>query len=114
MPRCCCMGWPSWYWPRRCSTSRSSGPPLVAVALEELAGALGAVGAGRVGLRLAMVALPAAQDRIDPAPGRLDLVAAHEQRRVTLDHVQQQALVGLPATVRMEGLGQVQIQFHRL
>ena len=38
---------------------------------------------------------PCFEDRVGPHPGRLDLVAAHEQLLRAADHVHQQALVGV-------------------
>ncbi|MNR45248.1 hypothetical protein D3C85_1640740 [compost metagenome] len=73
-----------------------------------------AVGTGRVGPGRLEVLLPAVEDRVDPGPGRLDLVTAHEQRRVAFEHIQQQPLIGVPATGLAEHLGQVEVQFHRL
>ena len=45
----------------------------------------------------AVVVRPGVQDRLDPAPGLLLLVAAHEQVEPAGDHVEQQALVGADA-----------------
>ena len=38
---------------------------------------------------------PGLADRIDPAPGRIQFVAAHEQREIALDDIRQQSLVGI-------------------
>ena len=55
------------------------------------------------------LAPPPVQDRVDPAPGRGDLVLAHEQRRVAAHHVHQQPLVGV-AVADGEALGVAQVQ----
>ena len=58
--------------------------------------------------------LPGLADRVDPAPGRLDLVAAHEQRLVAADHdVHQQALIGV-GVADAEGLGEAHVERHML
>ena len=43
---------------------------------------------------------PGLQDRVDPAPRRLDLVAAHEQRLVAADDVHEQPLIGVRRRAR--------------
>ena len=54
----------------------------------------------------------ASQDRLDPAPGLLLLVAAHEQVELAGDRVEQQALVAADAVLR-EGLVEVEVEEHR-
>src|SRR5690606_30735032 len=87
----------------------TSVPPVPALAFDELVGLFRAVAAGRVGTWFAVVTMPATQNRVDPAPGCFHLVAAHEQRRVALDDIEQEALVGLPAAAAAERMREVQI-----
>ena len=66
-------------------------------------------------MRMGIVVLPAGDDRIDPGPGLLDLVAMHEQRLVAADHVGEQALVGVRrALVEGSGIAQVELARHDL
>ena len=81
------------------------------MSLQQVLELLRAIAARCIGTWALVVLLPALDDRVDPLPGRFHLVTAHEQGRVTLDHVQQQPLVGFPAALLVEGIGQVQIQF---
>ena len=83
--------------------------PREAVARHQRAGRRRAPGAGRVRPRAAAVALPGSQDRLDPAPGLLLLVAAHEQVQPAGDRIEQQALVGADAFGR-EGLVEVEVE----
>src|SRR4051812_44450554 len=53
---------------------------------------------GRIWTRMVRTAGPGFQDRLDPAPGGLDLVAAHEQGRIAAHRVHQQALIGVGET----------------
>src|ERR1700728_659894 len=50
--------------------------------------------------------------RIDPAPCRVELVAAHEQREIALDDIGQQSLIGMQLR-RLYALCHVQPQIHR-
>src|SRR5665213_1286207 len=70
-----------------------------------------APGSRRVRLRRVPRFLPGFRDRVDPRPRRLDLVAAHEQRLVAADHVEQQPLVGVRAA-RTELLGEAHVERH--
>ena len=56
----------------------ASTPPLAALMFDQLMSLLRAIGTGRIGPRFTVMALPAAQDRVDPVPGGFHLVAAHE------------------------------------
>ncbi len=61
-------------------------------------------GAGGIGPGASCLALSQAfADRVDPRPGRLDFVAAHEQRLVAADDIDQQPLIGLGRAL-VEGL----------
>ena len=71
------------------STRRHERPPRVTGA-EEAVLAGGAVAAGDVVLGRA--GLPRLEDRVDDAPGPLDLVEAQERRVVAFEHVEQQRL----------------------
>lgn len=62
---------------------------MPAVTLQQVLQLFRPIAAGRVGARALVVLVPALQDRVDPLPGRLHFVAAHEQRRVAFDHVEQ-------------------------
>src|SRR3989338_1339256 len=81
--------------------------PFAPSQLQQTLGLLRAVAAGGVGAWLLVVLLPALEYRVDPAPGGFHLVAAHKQGRVALDDIQQQAFVGIPAPLLVEGVGQV-------
>ena len=70
-----------------------------------------APGAGRIGPRAGGVGAPVLQDGLDPAPGLLLLVAAHEQVEAVVDHVQQQALVGAHA-LGAEALVEVEVEVN--
>ena len=85
---------------------------MPAVTLQQVLQLLRTIATGRIGTRALIVLVPALQNRVDPLPGGLDFVAAHEQRRVAVDHVEQQALLGVPAALLAEGIGQVEIQLH--
>src|SRR5690349_20658588 len=67
--------------------------PAVAVSLGQSDRGRGPPGAGRIRLHQLARRAPAVLDAVDPVPRGLDFVAAHEQRRVALEHVEQQALV---------------------
>src|SRR5690606_25261186 len=58
--------------------------PLETIAADQRSRRRRAPAAGGVELRGLVMLLPALADRIDPAPGRIQLVTAHEQRQVTL------------------------------
>ena len=52
-------------------------------------GGAGPPAARTIGFRLDVLALPQGANGVDPFPLRFDLVAAHEQRLVALDQVEQ-------------------------
>src|SRR3546814_11834319 len=68
-------------------------------------------GAGGVGLRRVAPGAPGGENRIDPAPSGVDLVAPHAQGRVAAHHVHQQPLldVGIAAA---EGLRKAHVPRH--
>ena len=63
--------------------------PAHSIALGQRDRRAGAPGPGSVGLRGQAGLRPAGANGVDPFPLRLDLVAAHEQRLVALDEIEQ-------------------------
>src|SRR5690348_6471276 len=53
---------------------------------------------------------PGGADSVDPRPLRLDLVAADEQGWIAFDEVEQQPLVGDPASVLAERIGEADVE----
>src|SRR5271166_3549386 len=80
--------------------------PASAVALNERGGGGRAPGAGEIVTRLQMRLVPRLADGIDPGPGRLHLVAAHEQRGVAAYDVRQQTLIGF-RRIDLKRLGEI-------
>src|SRR5947209_18212883 len=66
--------------------------------------------AGRIGSRGHPLLRPGGADSINPRPLSLDLITAHEQRRVSLDQIEQQSLIGNPAAIFAEGIGQANVE----
>src|SRR5699024_8686047 len=69
--------------------------PGASVAFDQGYRGAGTPGAGGVAARGLVAAGPGVQDGVDPVPGGLDFVPAHEQGRVAAHHVQDQAFVGV-------------------
>src|SRR5512140_1531997 len=86
--------------------------PAMAVASDQGAGGARPPGAGSVGPGAGGVLAPMLDDRLDPAPGFLLLVAAHKQVEPAIDDVQQQPFVGAHP-LRAEALVEVEVQMHR-
>src|SRR3546814_8940881 len=83
--------------------------PGAPVALDEGDRGARPPGAGGVGLRRVAPGAPGGENRIDPAPGGVDLVAPHEQGRVAAHHVHQQPLIGV-GIAAAEGLRKAHVQ----
>src|SRR5690242_3269106 len=86
--------------------------PAVAVSLGQSDRGRGPPGAGRIRLHQLARRAPAGLDAVDPVPRGLDLVAAHEQRGVALEHVEQQALVCDAGAATAFVLRQRQLERH--
>src|SRR6201987_1160222 len=69
--------------------------PCSAVAFDQRDGGGGAPAAGNIGARDFIYLAPRLTDRVNPAPCRFDFVPAHEQGRVSADHIHQQPFVSV-------------------
>src|SRR5258708_29585559 len=94
-----------------CGSGSGFIAPGIAVAPDHRGGGGGPPAAGRVGLGRVAGVRPAGTDRIDPAPGGIELVAAHEQGEVALDDIHQQSFIGRQRPL-LEALGQIERQVH--
>src|SRR2546423_5933719 len=84
--------------------------PADAVALRQRDRRRGAPRSGRIGSWSHALVGPGGANAVDPGPLRLDLVAANEQRWITLDQVEQQPLIGDAAAVFAECVRESQIE----
>src|ERR1700722_16466933 len=98
---------------RMIGASREILVPGSAVALDERNRGRRPPGSRDIGPRRLARAIPGFTDRIDPAPGGLHLVTAHEQRLVASDHIHDEAFIGLRHMPR-EGLGEAHVEGHML
>jgi hypothetical protein len=71
------------------------------MSLQQMLQLLRALAAGGIRARALVVLVPAFDDRVDPGPRGLHLVAAHKQRRVTFQPIQQQTFIGEPVVARV-------------
>src|SRR5947209_1521232 len=69
----------------------------------------GPPGAGDIRFRRLARAFPGVGDRVDPGPGGFDLVAAHEQRLVAADDVEDETLIGV-GRAHLEGLREAHVE----
>src|SRR5258706_7812802 len=94
--------------------SRAMDAPLLvpadAVALRQRDRGGRPPGPGGIGARSDPLLRPGGADAIDPAPLRLDLVAADEQRWVALDQVEQQPLIGNAPAIFAERIGETDVE----
>src|SRR5690606_27915607 len=75
------------------SSSSYALVPCAAIALDQRNGSGWSPCAGCIALHGLMIFAPGSEDRIDPLPCRLDLVAAHEQRLVAANDIHDQAFI---------------------
>src|SRR5580704_16089726 len=87
--------------------------PAASIALDQSDRGGGAPSAGKIGPRRFIHLAPGLADRIDPTPRCLDLVAAHEQRRIAAYDVHQQSLIGL-RRVDAECFGEAHVERYML
>src|SRR5580692_4169220 len=87
--------------------------PTTAIALDQSDRGGGPPSAGKIGPRRFIHLVPGLANRIDPAPRRLDLVAAHEQGCIAAYDVHQQPLIGL-RRVDAECFREAHVERHML
>src|SRR5690554_2407765 len=80
---------------RICSTALLQAASALIGALEHAIGLGRSPASGRIAAKVPALALPAAQDRVDRAPGPFHFIEAQEQRAIALNDVEQQRLVRL-------------------
>src|SRR6478735_4364847 len=86
--------------------------PVNLVALSECNSCRRAPASGAIGFGCESGFGPCRANTINPLPLRLNLVPAHEQRRVAVNQVEQQPLIGNAAAMVGKGVGQADIERH--
>src|SRR3954470_3223193 len=84
---------------------RGSFVPAYAVTLGQRDSGGRPPGTGGIRTRKHTPLCPGGADLVGPGPLRLDLVAADEQRRVSLDQIEQQPFIGDPPAIFAECVG---------